>query len=72
MEITSYKCDRCGKVYNENRRWSGPRLSDREVTGVMTKTADGLNERKYDLCDNCIGEFFEFIKRRKKEEQDDG
>lgn len=57
----AYKCDRCGNYYDGNKMHSsaGGRLCS---VSINTQIQHAMN---YDLCDRCIGEFFEFIKNER-------
>ena len=56
MKIIGFKCDRCGKVFNNNDSYS---------LGVV-EVGEGFLERlpeKHDLCRDCYDEFCENIGR---------
>lgn len=58
------KCDRCGKFYVENTRFPVDQHGDYYIGGVMTMTTSGFHYKNYDLCDDCLKDFNEFIRER--------
>ena len=47
MKLLKYKCDRCGKIYNELM----------ELQGVSVRCV----ERVWDICPECLEKFREFM-----------
>ena len=58
------KCDRCGKFYVENASFPVDQHGDHYIGGVMTMTTSGFHHKNYDLCDDCLKDFNEFIRER--------
>lgn len=65
------KCDRCGKVYDRNRRHVQRRADkDRIYTGVSLIYLEDATDDIFDLCDECLdafGDFMSFYKRAGEE-----
>ena len=59
----AYKCDRCGKLYEDNLRYSVTN-GDMQVqlSGIAIYTAGYSIHKSYDLCDDCIGMLREFLR----------
>lgn len=61
-----YKCDRCGKCYdrNENVKYLNPRNLQQCFALVGIQVVDELENCvcEYDLCDDCMTAFKEFMK----------
>lgn len=56
------QCDRCGKTYEENERHQTRHsVIGGTISGIATITEGGLRDESYDLCDECIGELFEWL-----------
>lgn len=56
------KCDRCGRYFDENGIVAKAAIEPDEVLiGVSTRTAYKKTDERFDLCDKCIGEFFNFM-----------
>ena len=53
------KCDRCGNVYRQNSSCNKFRAG-----GNVEITANKWLQRRYDLCDKCLDEFYGFMKNR--------
>lgn len=65
------KCDRCGNYYDENAKHKVTINSCKTVISeVCTYTRSGHAYKPYDLCDNCIDDFFEFMCNRQLEKED--
>ncbi len=57
----AYKCDRCGKFYDKNKKVTTKgRISGGIITGIVT-TSKGDKDEWFDLCDDCIIAFKEFM-----------
>jgi len=55
MKMNVKKCDRCGKVYKENKAHkTGYRIVGETITGVAITTTSGCYDITLDLCDDCI------------------
>lgn len=60
----AYKCDRCGEFYDKNKKVkSKGRVPGENVTGIVTTR--GVKNKRFDLCDDCITAFKDFMKGRK-------
>ena len=56
------KCDRCGRFYVFNTEFPADQHGDCYIGGIMTMTTGGYHFRNYDLCDDCLKDFNEFIR----------
>lgn len=54
------KCDRCGKYYDENKKYRYD-LVMKAVIGLRFETLEGFNSSRIDLCDECLGKIKEFL-----------
>lgn len=59
------KCDRCGKYYNENKKYKekcriGRVVFEEYIDGVKFSVKDHTGKR-IDLCDDCITELRKFL-----------
>ena len=54
------KCDRCGKYYDENKKYVFG-LAMGTVIGLRFETLNGNNSSRIDLCDECLGKIKEFL-----------
>lgn len=52
------KCDRCGKYYDENKKYN---LVIGTVIGLRFETLEGFNSSRIDLCDECLGKIKNFL-----------
>lgn len=57
---TARKCDRCGKYYDENKKYRYD-LGTGTVIGLRFETLNGYNSSRIDLCDECLGKIKEFL-----------
>lgn len=57
---TARKCDRCGKYYDENKKYRYD-LDMGTVIGLRFETINGNNSSRIDLCDECLGKIKEFL-----------
>lgn len=65
------KCDRCGCYYDENTKHKVNASGQKTVISeVCTYTICETAYRLYDLCDNCIDDFFEFMCNRQLEKEE--
>lgn len=56
------KCDRCGKFYEKNQNHkSNGRVMGGTITGVATVSGKSDKDEWFDLCDDCISDFMEFM-----------
>ena len=51
---TARKCDRCGKYYDENKKYRYD-LTMGTVIGLRFETINGDKSSRIDLCDECLG-----------------
>lgn len=66
---TVKKCDRCGKYYDTNSKYSNELYSlnqQRNVCGISTLKSYGvgyevLQDEEYDLCDKCLEAFYDWL-----------
>lgn len=56
------KCDRCGKFYLFNKEFLVDHHGDCYIGGITTMTTGGFHHQNYDLCDDCLKDFNEFIR----------
>lgn len=57
---TARKCDRCGKYYDENKKYRYD-LGIGTVIGLRFETLNGNISSRIDLCDECLGKIKEFL-----------
>lgn len=57
---TARKCDRCGKYYDENKKYKND-LGMGTVIGLRFETLNCNNSSRIDLCDECLGKIKEFL-----------
>lgn len=57
---TARKCDRCGKYYDENKKYRYDSTMG-TVIGLRFETLQGFNSSRIDLCDECLGKIKEFL-----------
>lgn len=57
---TARKCDRCGKYYDENKKYRDE-FGIETVIGLRFETLNGNNSSRIDLCDECLGKIKEFL-----------
>lgn len=56
------KCDRCGSFYEKNTLHNTTgRIHGSILGGIALTDISGENDERYDLCDNCIVELFNFL-----------
>lgn len=68
---TCKKCDKCGKIYKENDRFSA-RYSAKRLHSIKIEEINCLGditERDIDLCPQCVEKFNAFMKQDKIEEK---
>ena len=49
----AFKCDRCGRYYVSESR---------KIKEVTYESWSGSTYKNYDLCEECMADFYEFIK----------
>ena len=64
------KCDRCGNYYDANTKYS---RNMRYICGLSTLKSRGFGYEsvqgvEYDLCDECLDSFYDWLKGEKKAE----
>lgn len=57
---TARKCDRCGKYYDENKKYKND-LGTGTVIGLRFETINSSISSRIDLCDECLGKIKEFL-----------
>lgn len=66
------QCDRCGKYYNKNGRYANPHQFDdtlctagpvetEYMAGVSINNQLTRRIANFDLCDDCMGDFINFM-----------
>lgn len=68
---TCKRCDKCGKIYNEDDRFS-VRYSAKRLHSIKIEEINCLGditERDIDLCPQCVEKFNEFMKQDKIEKE---
>lgn len=57
------KCDRCGKIYEKNKLHKAKRRQPfpKKIVGVSAIDEYLNTDRFFDLCDDCLSEFFEYF-----------
>lgn len=64
------KCDRCEKIYDDNKVKIAPGNEIRVITGVVLTNKYDEKLLSDDLCDECILELLAFLYGESKEEED--
>lgn len=63
--MDAHKCDRCGKYYDKNVRFGAEDIEGATIVGVRArfyKNHDNYGlDKAYDLCDDCIMDFYKWI-----------
>ena len=62
------KCDRCDRYYDTNTKYIGGALSLSRISAIKLFTTTDECHRHFDLCDDCLTEFYEFINGGVKDE----
>lgn len=57
---TARKCDKCGKYYDENKKYRYD-FGMGTVIGLRFETINDNNSSRIDLCDECLGKIKEFL-----------
>ena len=62
----AYKCDRCGKYYDENVKHTNPYkvLDCLHLVGIHIIDELENSAIEYDLCDDCLTAFKKFMKEK--------
>lgn len=50
------KCDKCGKFYEDNKRYHGIINTGNFVNGLTLSVINGIDDKHFDLCDDCVGQ----------------
>ena len=69
--MNAYKCDKCGKYYEGNKKFS---VNGDYIVGISTisRCRRGACEN-FDLCDDCLKAFYDFMDvKNKKANENDG
>lgn len=68
--MNAKKCDRCGAYYDKNKKHKTfGRISGGVISGIWMVDRNGTNERRFDLCDDCIGDLKEFLNIKEPDEE---
>lgn len=60
------KCDRCNRYYDINKRFATANGTGRHtIGGIATQNEQGDEDISYDLCDDCVGAFLEWMGQRR-------
>lgn len=59
--MNAKKCDRCGRYYDKNTEYFVGRMPIRCAAGVRIYDTCGYNWIVWDLCDDCLTEFFNWV-----------
>lgn len=60
--MKAMKCDRCSNYYIENKKYLGRNKKEKEPLEGVTLWGRYNVDESFDLCDDCINEFLEFMK----------
>ena len=66
------KCDRCGKIYEDNKVKIAPGNKGSVITGVVLTNKYDEKLLSDDLCDECIIELLAFLHGESKESEENG
>ena len=56
------KCDRCGAIYEKNKKCKTKVIGNGIVSVIATISERGLLDEEYDLCDECIEKLYDWMK----------
>ena len=62
--MDAHKCDRCGKYYDNNVLFKAEDIESATIVGVRARFYKNNNygsDKAYDLCDDCIMDFYKWI-----------
>lgn len=56
------KCDRCGAIYEKNKKCKTKATVNGIVSTIATISERGIPDEEYDLCDECIEKLYDWMK----------
>lgn len=56
------KCDRCGAIYEKNKKCKTKAIGNGIVSTIATISERGIPDEEYDLCDECIEKLYDWMK----------
>lgn len=56
------KCDRCGAIYEKNKKCKTKATGNGIVSTIATISERGIPDEEYDLCDECIEKLYDWLK----------
>lgn len=56
------KCDRCGAIYEKNKKCKTKAIGNGIVSTIATISERGIQDEEYDLCDECIEKLYDWMK----------
>lgn len=56
------KCDRCGAIYEKNKKCKTKATWNGIVSTIATISERGIPDEEYDLCDECIEKLYDWMK----------
>lgn len=56
------KCDRCGAIYEKNEKCKTKEAMGGIVSAIATISKQGMLDKEYDLCDECIEKLYDWMK----------
>lgn len=56
------KCDRCGAIYEKNKKCKTKAIGNGIVSAIATISERRLLDEEYDLCDECIEKLYDWMK----------
>ena len=56
------KCDRCGAIYEKNKKCKTKVIGNGIVSTIATISERGIPDEEYDLCDECIEKLYDWMK----------
>ena len=70
--MDAYKCDRCGKFYCKNTEVKTKCAVHGEYVQMVATISGGMHDEYFDLCDDCVKEFFDFMECKQALKEHDG
>ena len=65
--MNAKKCDRCGRYYDKNtEHLIGGNIPIRYAAGVQIYDNSEADRKAWDLCDDCLMEFFNWVNMKKE------